>query len=210
MEKSFWHKRWENNEIAFHDSKPNIFLKKNVNKLLPCNSNRIFLPLCGKTLDISWLLSKGYSVAGSELSKEAIEQLFIELKIKPSIKKLGNIHCYSAKNIDIFVGDFFELSGGVLGSIDGIYDRASLVALPQVTRQKYSSQLSKITNYAPQLLITYEYNQNLMDGPPFSITNEEVKTHYNGCYKISLLEKVAVEGGLKGKCPAFESAWLLT
>jgi hypothetical protein len=34
---------------------------------------RVFLPLCGKTLDIHWLLTGGYRVSGAELRKIAIE-----------------------------------------------------------------------------------------------------------------------------------------
>jgi thiopurine S-methyltransferase len=209
MDEDFWLQRWENNEIGFHKSEANPLLVEYFKELSLDKGSRIFLPLCGKTLDISWLISEGYCVAGAELSRAAIEQLFEELRVEPKIKKIDNFTCYSAENIDIFVGDIFKLSRKVLGPVAATYDRAALVALPEEMRQKYKSHLLKITNTAPQLLLIYEYDQNLIEGPPFSVSNDEVKRHYNDEYKMSLLKNINVPGGLKGKCAAIESIWLL-
>ena len=210
MESIFWHKRWEENEIGWHQAETNPLLAEFINELSLAVGSRIFIPLCGKTHDIAYLLSKGYRIAGSELNKPAVEQLFIELGIEPNISKLVNIDRYSAENIDIFVGDIFELSQEILGSVEAIYDRAALVALPEEMRAKYRSHLLNITDVSPQLLITFGYDQKIMPGPPFSISDADVKQYYEEFYKLSLLKKVDVPGGLKGKCDASESIWLLS
>ncbi|PJZ70876.1 thiopurine S-methyltransferase [Leptospira perolatii] len=209
MEASFWHQKWGKNEIAFHESKANPQLVEHFDRLSLAKGSRVFLPLCGKTLDISWLLSKGYRVAGAELSKIAIEQLFSELGIKPKRSTLGQMELYHAENLDIFVGDIFHLSSQMLGSVDAVYDRAALVALPEEMRKRYTEHLIEITKISPQLLICYEYDQNLMDGPPFSISNEEVFKHYRDHYDLNLIASNDVIGGLKGKCPAKENVWLI-
>jgi thiopurine S-methyltransferase len=209
MEPNFWQKKWVDNEIAFHRSDANPLLVKYFNALGLAKGSRIFLPLCGKTLDIRWLLSNGYRVAGAELSKIAIEQLFMELGVKPTITTHGNLDHYSADHIDIFVGDIFELSSNLLGHVDAIYDRAALVALPKSMRSQYTTHLMNITGKAPQLLICYVYDQNLQEGPPFSISNNEVHQHYNTHYNLTLRESAEVEGGLKGKCSATENVWLI-
>jgi len=209
MNVDFWQKTWETNQIGFHESQPNPLLLTNVERLELAKGSRVFLPLCGKTLDIAWLLTMGYRVVGAELSEIAIEQLFKELGVEPDITALGNISRYSANNIDIFVGDFFNLSHDVIGSVDAIYDRAALVALPETMREKYTKHLLEITDAARQLLITFEYNQRLMDGPPFSLSSDEVNQHYKDTYHLSLLETISVPSGLKGGCPATESIWLL-
>ena len=209
MDQNFWLQKWKTNEIAFHESEANPALVKHLPKLSLTKGNRIFLPLCGKTLDIGWLLSQGYRVAGAELIELAIEQLFQELKVSPKIVKLNQIIHYSAKNIDIFVGDIFHLSKKILGSVDAVYDRAALVALPKEIRRRYAAHLIEISDQAPQLLITYEYDQNVMAGPPFSVSNEEVKEYYSGRYDLTLLESTQVSGGLKGQCTAKENIWLL-
>jgi thiopurine S-methyltransferase len=76
-------------------------------------------------------------------------------------------------------------------------------------RERYTTHLIDITGKAQQLLICWEYDQNLMDGPPFSIGSDEVKRHYGKSYKITLIESKDVPGGLKGKCAATENVWLL-
>ena len=208
MEESFWHKKWEKNEIAFHESEANSVLVKHFNDLCLMRGSRIFVPLCGKTLAIHWLLSNGYRVAGVELSKIAVEQLFAEIGIEPNVSVVGEFDRHSAKDIDIFVGDTFNLSAKMLGPVDGIYDRAALVALPGPVRNQYTAHLTEITGKAPQLLICYEYDQSAMKGPPFSVSNEEVVRHYKDSYDLTFIGSADVAGGLKG-CAAKENVWLL-
>jgi thiopurine S-methyltransferase len=209
MDGSFWHRKWEQNEIAFHERETNPLLVTYFDDLSLPEGSRVFLPLCGKTLDIHWLLSHGYRVAGSELSKIAVEQLFSELGVEPDITVIGQVGRYSSNNIDIFVGDIFGLSRSVLGQIDAIYDRAALVALPEPPRDRYAAHLIDITDRAPQLLISYDYDQRLLDGPPFAVSNEEVRRHYRDSYDLKLLARADIKGGLKGKCAAAENVWLL-
>lgn len=209
MEADFWHQKWSKNEIAFHRNEANPLLVEYFRELGLPQGSRIFIPLCGKTRDIAWLLGQGYRVAGAELSLLAIEQLFSELGVKPAISNAGKLQRHSAANLDIFVGDIFELSRDVLGPVDAIYDRAALVALPRQMRDQYSAHLMEITGRAPQLLICYEYDQAAIDGPPFSISHEEVRRHYAGSYELNLLASPQVEGGMKGKCAATEHVWTL-
>lgn len=209
MEKTFWHQRWENNEIAFHERGGNRLLMKYLHRLDLAAGARLFIPLCGKTLDIAWLPASGYRVAGAELSEIAVRQLFEALEIKPAISTTGRLKRYSAENMDIFLGDIFDLSGGLLGRVDAVYDRAALVAFPQDMRGRYAAHVMNMTAKAPQLLICYEYDQDALAGPPFSVSAGEVRRHYAKAYDASLLESAEISGGLKGKCPARETIWLL-
>jgi thiopurine S-methyltransferase len=209
MDENFWRQRWERNEIAFHQPAANPLLVKYFGDLALPEGSRVFVPLCGKSLDIHWLLAHGHRVAGCELSKIAVEQLFSELGVEPTITAIDQLTRYSSTNIDIFVGDIFRLSASILGTIDAIYDRGALVALPQPTRARYAAHLIKITERAPQFLITFVYDQRLQDGPPFSIAHEEIARHYQQTYDPKLLASIDVPGGLKGKCPASENVWLL-
>jgi len=209
MDHNFWHDRWEKNEIPFHESEVNSLLVNNFNKLPIKENNRIFIPLCGKTLDIGWLLSKGQSVAGAELSEFAVTELFKQLDVAPTIKETGSLKHYSAPNIDIYVGNIFDLTQEILGHVDAIYDRGAYVALPKTIRINYSQHLMHITKNASQLLIAYEYNQSLMKGPPFSIPLNELENNYQETYEISNLVCQDVDRGLKGKCTAIENVWIL-
>jgi thiopurine S-methyltransferase len=210
MDGNFWNQKWERDEIAFHERAPNPLLLAYFHHLSLPDGSRLFLPLCGKSLDIHWLLSHGYRVAGAELSKLAVEQLFSELGLEPDITVIGSLGRYSADRIDIFVGDIFDLSNDLIGRIDAIYDRAALVALPEPMRARYAAHLIDITARAPQLLISYVYDQRLVNGPPFSVSPEEVGRRYQESYDLNLLARVEVKGGLKGRYPAAENVWLLT
>jgi thiopurine S-methyltransferase len=213
MKHDFWHQKWEKNEIGFHLLGANPLLVKHLPALNLKLGARIFLPLCGKTLDISWLLAQGYHVAGAELSAIAIEDLFQSLNLSPAITKLDEVTHYSAPNIDLFVGDIFKVTPAMLGNVDAVYDRAALVALPEDMRKLYSAQLMALTqsqtNKAPQLLVCFEYDQSLHAGPPFSISADEVKQHYQASYDLTLLNSNNMPDGLKGQYPATEHVWWL-
>jgi len=209
METSFWHDRWARRETAWHESAPHPLLVGHFASLKLELGSRVFVPLCGKTVDIGWLLAGGYRVAGAELSETAINELFQELGVEPVITRVGKLVRYSARDIDIFVGNIFDLTATTLGPVDAIYDRAALVALPGTMREQYSQHLRNLTRTAPQLLITFEYNQQLMDGPPFSIVEAEVQQHYAAVYQLQALAHRQLPGGLKGKVPAIEKVWLL-
>jgi len=209
METSFWLNKWQTQEIGFHEPAGNQLLVHYFSALNLALASRVFIPLCGKTRDIAWLLEKGYRVVGAELSELAITQLFSELGVEPKIQSIGELKHYSADNIDIYVGDIFNLSPDILGPVDAIYDRAALVALPPKIRQQYTAHLRAISANASQLLICFAYDQNLMDGPPFSIDSNEVSIHYSTSYDIHLLASTELAGGLKGKIAAKEQAWLL-
>ena len=209
MEANFWHKKWEQSEIGFHLNEVNPLLVKHFGELSLATDSRVFVPLCGKTQDIRWLLSCGYRIAGIELSRIAIEQLFADLNLNPSISQVGTLTCFTAENIDIYVGDIFCLTKDELGPINAIYDRAALVALPMDMRNRYALHLCEITNLAPQLLIAYEYDQNLQEGPPFSISSQEIQHHYKHRFTINLVTSTDILGGVRGKSPAKEHVWVL-
>jgi thiopurine S-methyltransferase len=209
MEAHFWHQKWQRGDIGFHQAQANPLLVRHLDDLRLQPDARVFLPLCGKTLDIAYLLDRGYRVAGAELSELAVQALFDSLNLRPTIQQVGTLKHYSGPSIDIYAGDVFSLDAQMLGDIDAIYDRAALVALPADMRKRYAAHLVEISQGDPQLLISYAYDQSLIDGPPFSITESEVERLYGDSYTLKALKTYEVKGGLKGKVPAAETVWLL-
>jgi len=209
MDFGFWLNRWESNQIGFHEPEANRALVEHLGELRLAEGARIFVPLCGKTLDIAWLRSRGFRVAGAELIEMAVEQLFEEMGETPVISRNGSVSSYSVPGVDVLAGNIFDVSGKTLGPVDAVYDRAALVALPAELRPKYAGHLIEITRGAPQLLVTYDYDQSLMEGPPFSIGDEEVLRHYGDAYDVSRISSADIDGGLKGRCAAKENVWLL-
>ena len=216
MDQEFWHQRWQNNQIGFHEPDVNPLLAEYFDSLELATGSRVLVPLCGKSHDLTWLANQGYDVIGVELSTLAAESFFKEQNNKPTITELGKIRSYITDNITILVGDIFNVTEDIIDTILGatrstihaIYDRAALVALPESTRPRYTKHLIEISHNAKQLLISYQYDQSLMDGPPFSISDNEIIEHYNDCYDISLIKSQCVETKLKGLA-ATEKVWTL-
>ena len=210
MEHDFWHRRWEKNQIGFHEGAPNTLLTAHFAALKVPAGGRVFVPLCGKSHDLAWLRAQGYRVVGAELSRLAVEQFFAEHSLTPEITQGGLFERFEAEGVTILVGDIFDLDDRTLGPIDAVYDRAALVALPEPMRKRYAAYLPELTNRVRQLLVTFVYDQSLQPGPPFSVDERWVRNHYEPFYDLHIAETRDVEGGLKGICPAKETAWLLT
>lgn len=209
MDANFWHRKWENNHIGFHEASANQRLTTHIEELGIAAGGRVFLPLCGKTRDVAWLMARGYRAAGAELSELAVQQLFAEMNMTPTVTEIGVIKHYAAPDVDIFVGDIFDVTREILGPVDAIFDRAALVALGAEVRVRYARHLVGLTVAAPQLLVTYEYHGQQPTLPPFSVTADEVQRLYGADYGISLLADDELVGGMKGTTAVREKAWLL-
>jgi len=208
MEHEFWHNRWESNEIGFHEGAPNPLLLRHAAALGLAPGARVFVPLCGKSRDVHWLLGQGFEVVGAELSRLAVEQLFAELGLAPQIADAGPLERFAAGRLTVFVGDIFDLDRHTLGEVRAVYDRAALVALPDAMRERYAAHLGAVTHHARQLLIALDYEPSLLVGPPFSVSEHEVRRLYGDAYHLTRLETQEVKGGLRGQ-PVNEVVWLL-
>ncbi len=201
MDPEFWHDKWAKGETGFHRDGPNPVLTRHAAAVFskPC---RVFVPLCGKTQDIPWLLSQGHHVVGAELSELAITELFAAMGATPKTSPAGKMMRYSIPKLDIYVGNVFDLTQKDLGPIDAIYDRAALIALPGEMRRAYAKTLVELTDAAPQLLIALSYDQSKASGPPFSVTSDMIEALYSDVYTITPLDDFSIEGGIKNGLPA--------
>lgn len=209
MKAEFWHERWREDRLGFHQADYNTLMVAHFGRLGLAPGARVFVPLCGKTRDIAWLLGQGHRVVGAELSVLAVDQLFADLGLDPDVARTDSLTHYAAPGLDIFAGDIFDLESECLGPVDAIYDRAALVALPHDMRPDYGQHLHDLTGGAPQFLLCFDYDQTAMDGPPFSIDGEEVARIYGAHYTMTEVARTDVPGGLKGVVPAQEIAWHL-
>lgn len=211
MEAAFWQHRWQVNQIGFHLPNANPLLTDNFSRLELAANSKVFIPLCGKTLDIHWLLAQGFRVIAVELVESAIVQLFSELGITPSITKQGKFTLFEGPNIEVWVGDIFDIDHHQLVGVDAIYDRAALVALPVDMRTRYIEFVTSLCQFeaCPMLLVSFDYDQTVVGGPPFSIGQNDVEHYYHSTFDIDLIQTADVEGGMKGKCPALEHVFVM-
>lgn len=214
MEKKFWEARWQSEEIGFHLPSVHSLLKEYLPTMALDENATLFLPLCGKTLDIAYLLSLEYQVVGVELSERAVKQLFLSLQVAPEIQAWAGGKVWRAQGLTVFQGDVFTLTPNDIGAVDAIYDRAALVALPEGMRQQYASHLVELTYAAPQLLISFEYQQSKMNGPPFSVEMEKIADMYADLYELIELSRTNIlekfdKGRASGLDEFIEVAWRL-
>lgn len=198
-----WHNRWTDGRINFHEAGGNALFHDHMAALGP-PGGRVFVPLCGKSEDMAALLERGYQVVGIELSPIAIDDLFKTFGKTPEITKHGALEKRSLPGLDVFVGDFFDLTPDVLGPITAVYDRAALVALPDDLRARYAKVLAGLG--AKQLLITLEYHDPSLSGPPFSLGPDQVQALYPNA---SLQERRRLAEGLRGVAEVDELVWAI-
>lgn len=191
MEADFWHSRWRSNQIGFHQHDFNRHLLKHWPRLGAEPGARVFVPLCGKSRDLIWLAERGHAVVGCEISDIAVAAFFREAGLTPQKAVDGPFERWSAPSIEILLGDFFKLDRALIGKVDIVYDRASLVAFPASMRPAYVRALAGLTlPDTVMLLLTLEYPQDEMEGPPFSVPEAEIRDLFAGLADVELLESV--------------------
>ena len=184
-----WLEFWENNEINWHSDVVTQELEEYLGLLKLEPGDKVFFPLCGKSLDMIYILNRGYSVIGVELSEIGIKQFFHENSLDFTISSVGEFNLYSAKNIEIYCGDFFSLTSKNLCDVKAVFDRKSLIALDRNLRQKYVKHLNDIISLGVRiLLITLHYPQHQMSGPPFSVDKSEVESLFSMAFKYQELK----------------------
>lgn len=193
MKKDFWLERWEREEIGFHQSEINPHLSQYWSELHLTSGSEVFVPLCGKSIDMLWLRRQGHSVLGVELSDIAAQAFFAENGYTPHHVTHEKFNACVADDIRVLCGDIFDLSRDDLAKVVAVYDRASLVALPPDMRERYVSHLVNILPPATKiLLITFDYTQAEMSGPPFAVSVNEVEALYSKSAEVRLLDEIDV------------------
>jgi thiopurine S-methyltransferase len=203
VQPDFWLDRWRTAQIGFHQAAVDRHLKAYWPKLsVPANS-RVFVPLCGKSLDLLWLRTLGHAVIGVELSPLALESFLMEHGILARRRVLADFDVYEADGLTLFCGDYFKLTPALLGSVSAVYDRAALISWTPTARESYVEHLTFLTSSSTQtLLIAVEYPPEHMKGPPFPLTRDTIEKLYASRYSIEELgshEILELEPRLKAR-----------
>ena len=221
MNPEFWQTRWQEKRIGFNQSQVNPLLMKCFSHLNVPAGGRVFVPLCGKSIDMAWLAAQGYNVVGVELVETAVQEFFTEQNIVPTVYQHADnpaIKYYqgqlAGRTITLWVADIFALTAEDIDNVDAVYDKAALIALPANMRVKYSEQVRQLSDtadkkFAPQLLITLNYDQSKKNGPPFSISSEQIQQYYGEHYQINELINEPATIGSAAELKVTEHVWLL-
>ena len=220
MDKKFWLQRWRDHQLGWHREDLNPLLVEHWPSLGLPPSGKVLVPLCGKTLDMHFLAQTGHEVIGCELSPIAIEEFFEEASMPFESRREARFVRHSGEGITIFQGDVFELDRDLLAGVTGVFDRGAMIALPSAMRGNYAAHLiATLPDSARILLLTLEYDQSLVGGPPFSVPGQEVREVYSAKFEVEkLVHEVTkevpprfAEVGLGGPAsPVSQVVWKLT
>ena len=204
MDRDFWQARWDEGRIGFHQNDINPYLQRYW-PTLEAARGAAFVPLCGKSKDMLWLRAQGQAVIGVEIVERAVEDFFAENNLAAENYRQSEFTVREGDGVKLFCGDFFKLDADDLNGVTAVYDRASLIALPPPLRERYACHLRTILPYkVNMLLVTLDYPQHEMDGPPFAVTAEEVAALYQKYFHV---EHVHVEDVLAAN-PRFQEQGL--
>ncbi len=193
MDSSFWHSCWERNTLGFHQRDVHPLLAQYFKKRALPSDQHVFVPLCGKSVDMAYL-AQFMRVTGNELSAIACRDFFLENHIEAKRQTLGDFEYYSCPQLALWQGDFFKLAAGSVDTVDWIYDRAALIALPVAMQQRYVDHLKTFfSSHTRLFLVTLEFPEGQLSGPPFSINHADVKRLFTG-FNIECITTHELEG----------------
>lgn len=194
MKADFWHRKWENDEIGFHQPGVNGLLETYWSQLGLRRGEAVLVPLCGKSQDMVWLHAAGHPVLGVELSEKALADFLAENGLQGRSAQHDRFCGYELDDMTLFCGDFFHLSAEDCQGVKAVYDRAALVALPPEMRVQYADHMKAILDKAvPMLLIGLDYDQALKAGPPFSVPESEIRDLFGDRYQVEVLQSDTFE-----------------
>ena len=215
MDPTFWHQRWRDNQIGFHQDAPTPLLLAHWAAVGAPAGTRVFVPLCGKSRDLAWLAAQGHRVLGVELSPLAVAQFFAEHDLRPEVRESRYGRHHTAGPIELVCGDAFALDAEALADCGAVYDRAALIALPPAMRRRYAGELyARLPRGCRGLLVTLEYPPEEKAGPPFPVGADEVRSLYGRDWDLALLERRDILAGqprfqAEGVTALHTSAWRL-
>jgi thiopurine S-methyltransferase len=180
MDSQFWIERWSNKQIGFHQPTVNAYLRRFWPALQIPRAATVFVPLCGKSVDMRWLHEQGHRVLGVEVARIAVAEFFQESALEPQVTVMHPFERWQADDYTLLCGDFFDLSVDQLAEVAAVFDRAALVALPEATRKRYVAKLDAVLpQHVQTLLVGLTYPPEHMAGPPFSVSEAEVLELYS-------------------------------
>jgi thiopurine S-methyltransferase len=188
---NFWEERWKNGQTGWHNTQVNDNLVNHHQTLFHVKNPTILVPLCGKSLDMAWLAGQGASIIGIDLVQQAIEEYCAEQNLEPEISTTESCVSYAADSQTLIHANVFDVHTKDIGTVDSIFDRAALVALPLEKREAYALHcLSLLKPGGSILLITYDSPVADDQGPPFPVRKGTVEKLYSSATECVQLDEV--------------------
>lgn len=189
MQEEFWIEKWDREEIGFHQQTPNSYLQEFGTKFFD-KGKTVFVPLCGASIDMKWLMDQGLNVVGVELSEKATQWFFEAHNLDVQIIEKDGFKIYESDKIKIYTGDIFTFKDW--NNIHYIYDRASIVALPKAMREQFANLICENLGHTSVFMISFSFDNEEL-GPPFSVDSDQIKTYFSDIFEIQLVKEISTQ-----------------
>ena len=198
MKTEFWRQCWREGRTPWHEGIPNARLRTHFDRLDLRPGERVFVPLCGKSEDMWWLHERGAQVLGIDLSPLAARAFLQAHGLAFTETRGRRFTMLERPGFRLLAGDFFRLRAADLAGVAAVYDRAALVALPAPMRRRYAERLAGLLA-APILLVSLEYPEGEIEGPPFPVREPEIRALFGARRRVAHLgeEDVLESSGLR-------------
>ncbi len=206
VERGFWQDRWQQGQIGFHKAEANALLQAHHEAI--AKKQRVYVPLCGKSLDLVWLRDAGHDVVGCEFVGDAIAAFFAEQLPEVTVQRStfrsaaapdAQMTFHEGAGVRVVEGDALAVDTFATGGkVDAVWDRAALVALDPATRERYRDALLRVlADDGVILLVTFSYDQEKLPGPPWSVSDDDVSTLFGAHFDIDKVDSHAEAPGPK-------------
>jgi thiopurine S-methyltransferase len=186
-----WKERWETGNTRWHKSDVYPVLEKYLDEKIldafPAGGARIFVPLCGKTVDMHYMATKRkvaevVGVDGVRKAMEEFSRLHPDLNVQTvGASPHGPFEQWKGESITLLQGDFFDVDARVVGgSFDAVWDRGAMVAIDPSLRGRYVQTLGKVLVKPGGRILLSALSHSKRMGPPFSLEESEVRRLYEG------------------------------
>jgi len=190
MDFNFWKERWDSGRIGFHQGEVNRHLARFIDRIASPHASGVLVPLCGKAVDLTFLGEHFERVVGVEFVESAVVEYFAERELTPERREIDGIPAYRGASVTLLAADFHAVTLAHTGPIQRAFDRAALIALPPDVRPRYAAHLLSLLPPGGRiLLVTMIYEQRHYSGPPFSVTEEEVRGLYGATCDLEVLSR---------------------
>lgn len=188
LNNSEWVQRWTDGDVDFHSNTHESFLDKKEEEIFGGKIKSVFVPLCGKSVDMLWMYNHGHTVCGVEIAEQAVKDFFVESNleyISETVQNVGNVYKSKDGRLCLYAADIFDVNVELCGQFDVIWDNKSFVAINKCDRQQYSDLLlSLLKKDGLYYMSTIEYDPAVWPGPPHSVTNDVIQTFFSDSCNI--------------------------
>lgn len=190
-----WRKSWQDGDSTFFhsDNLSPIFLKMKEEIINGKDHAKVFVPFCGKVLEMKWLAENGHVVVGVEVSEDGIKQFFEENKLPYITKEIqtvsGTLYECTDKTmcLKLYCCSFYDFKPEVENNFDAVWDSAAFQASNKADRKQYVSIIHSVLKTNGKVFMAVD---EFIQKEELPLDIEEIKNNFDGKFSVEVTDFV--------------------